>query len=141
MKKKIIIIINLNYINDRGRRLIGISGCLICSKPLMEPIFNPCGEFRWSPEGPVSQIHSPHLHVGVPMIFSDLLRSFQMLKKEWGAESNGKLPQLFIPSKTAAWVSEFAVEDLPLSRTAALVPEFSVKDLPLGRILMMIMEQ
>ena len=29
----------------------------------------PCGEFRWSPEGPVSQIHSPHLHVGAPGIF------------------------------------------------------------------------
>ena len=58
-----------------------------------------------------------------------------MLKREWGAESNGKLPHISIPSKTTAWISEFAVEDLPLSRTAALVPEFAVKDLPLGRIL------
>ena len=57
-----------------------------------------------------------------------------MLKREWGAESNGKLPYLSIPSKTAAWVTEFAVEDLPLSRTAAQVPEFAVKDLPLGSI-------
>ena len=57
-----------------------------------------------------------------------------MLKREWGAESNGKLPHLFIPGKTAALVPEFAVEDLHLSRTAALVPEFAVKDLPLGRI-------
>ena len=64
-------------------------------------IFNPCGEFRGSPEGPVSQIHSPHLLVGAPGIFSDLLRFVQMLKKEWGAESKGKLPHLFIPSKTA----------------------------------------
>ena len=62
-----------------------------------------------------------------------------MLKRGWGAESNGKLPHLSIPSKTASWVSEFAVEDLPLSRTAALVPEFAVKDLLLGRILMMMM--
>ena len=54
-----------------------------------------------------------------------------MLKREWGAES--------IPSKTAAWVPEFAVEDLPLSRTATLVPEFAVKDLPLGRILILMM--
>ena len=54
-----------------------------------------------------------------------------------GAESNGTLPHLSIPSKTAALVPEFAVEDLPLSRTAAFVPEFAVKDLPLGRILMM----
>ena len=55
-----------------------------------------------------------------------------MLKGEWGAESNGKLPHLFIPFKTATLVPEFAVDDLPLSRTAALVPEFPVKDLPLG---------
>ena len=55
----------------------------------MELIFSPYGEFRWSPEGPVSQIHSPHLHADVPGIFSDLLRSVQMLKREWNAESNG----------------------------------------------------
>ena len=48
-----------------------------------------------------------------------------MLKREWGAESNGKLPHRFIPSKTSTLVPEFAVEDLPLSRTAALVPECS----------------
>ena len=59
-----------------------------------------------------------------------------MLKREWGAESNGKLPHLPIPSKTAAWVPESAVEDLSLTRTAALVPQFAVKDLPFGRILM-----
>ena len=40
----------------------------------MESIFNPV----------VSQIHSPHLHVGAPGIFSDLLRSVQMLKRESG---------------------------------------------------------
>ena len=56
-----------------------------------------------------------------------------MLKREWGAESNEKLPHLYILSKTATFVSEFAVEDLPLGRTAAVVPEFTVKDLPLGR--------
>ena len=53
-----------------------------------------------------------------------------MLKSEWGAESNVKLPHLSIDSKTSACVPEFAVEDLPLSRTAALVPEFVVEDLP-----------
>ena len=56
-----------------------------------------------------------------------------MLKREWGAESNGKLPHLFIPSKTAALVPAFAVEDLP---SAELHPRFlvlAVKDLPLGR--------
>ena len=62
-------------------------------------------------------------------------RSLQMLKREWGAESNGKLPHLFIPSKTTTLVPEFAVEDLPLGRTATLVPKFAVKDLPLGRTL------
>ena len=47
-----------------------------------------------------------------------------MLKREWGAESNGKLPHIFIPSKTATYVPEFAKEDLTLGRIAALVPEF-----------------
>ena len=61
-----------------------------------------------------------------------------MLKREWGAENNGKLPQLFIPIKTATEVPEFAMEGLPLGRIAALVPELAVKDLPLGRTLMMI---
>ena len=56
-----------------------------------------------------------------------------MLKREWGAESKGKLPHLFIPSKTASLVLEFAVEDLALGRTSALVPEFVVKDLPLSK--------
>ena len=53
-----------------------------------------------------------------PGIFSDLLRSVQMLKIEWGAESNGKLPHLSIPSKswfTATLVPEPVVEDLPLA--------------------------
>ena len=56
-----------------------------------------------------------------------------MLNREWGAESNWKLPHLFIPDKTAALIPEFAVEDLPLGRTATLVPEFAVENLPLGR--------
>ena len=71
--------------------MIGISGSMIWSKTLMELIFDPCSEFRWSPEGPVSHIHSSHL-VGAPGIFSDL---------SW--------PQ----SKTATLVFEFTVEDLP----------------------------
>ena len=67
----------------------------------------------------------------------DLFISFKACSdaKEKGVESNGKLPHLFIPSKTATLVPEFAVEDLPLSRTAALVTEFAVKNLPLGRTL------
>ena len=42
-------------------------------------------------------------------------------KERVGAESSGKLPHLFIPSKTATLVPEFAVEDLLLDRTATLV--------------------
>ena len=101
-------------------------------KTLMELIFNPCGEFRWSPEDPVSEIYS-HLHVGVPVIFSYLLRSVQMLKREWCAESNGKIPHLIIPRKTATLVPEFAVEDLLLGRTAALVPELGSVRFAIGQ--------
>ena len=62
-----------------------------------ETDINFCAEFRLRPEGPVSQIHSFHLHVGAPMIFSELLKSVQMLKREWGEESNGKLSHIFNP--------------------------------------------
>ena len=78
------------------RMEIGISGSLIWSETLMKLIFNPYGEFRWSPEGLVSQIHSPHLHVDALGIFSDLLRSDQILRV-WGVESNEKLPHLLNP--------------------------------------------
>ena len=94
----------------------------------------PCNEFQWSLEGPVSEIHYPHLHSGAPGIFSDLLRSVQMLKREWSAESIGKLPHLLFLVKRNL-VPSFAVEDLPLGRTAAWMPDFAVKDLPLGRTL------
>ena len=50
-----------------------------------------------------------------------------MLKREWGAESNGMLPNVYIPSKTATLIPEFAVKELHLDRTAALVPEFELK--------------
>ena len=98
-RRTIVYLVELSSIKKYvwGWRLIGISGSLIWSKTLMELMFNSCGEFRWIPEGPVSQIHSPHLLVGVPGIFSDLLRSVQMLKREWGAESNGKLPHVLNP--------------------------------------------
>ena len=58
-----------------------------------------------------------------------------MLKREWDAESNGKLPHLLISSKTAILGPEFAVEDLSFGRTANLVPEFAVKHQPFGRTL------
>ena len=63
---------NTPYLFKRGRRVIGISGSLIQSKTLMELIFNPCGEFRLSLEGPVSQIHSTRW---CPW---DLFRSFKV---------------------------------------------------------------
>ena len=62
-----------------------------------------------------------------------------MLKREWDAKSNGKLPHLYSSLvKLQTLVPEFAVEDLRLGRIAALMPEFAVKDLPLGRTLLMI---
>ena len=77
----------------------------------MELIFNPCGEFRSIPEGTVSHTHSPHLHVGAPGMFTDLLKSVQMLKTEWDEEKTGSYRTYSIPSKTAALVPEFPVED------------------------------
>ena len=123
------------YIQGVGDGWLGFPDLWSGQKIPMELIFNHCDEFRWSLEDPVRQIHSPNLHVGATGIFSDLLRSVQVLKRGWGAGTNWKLPHLFIPSKTATSVPEFAVEDLSLSRTAALVPQFAVKDRPLGRTL------
>ena len=58
----------------------------------MELIFNPSGEFRSSTECPVSQIHSPHLHVGASL---DLFRSFKVCSDA---------TEIFISGKTAALV-------------------------------------
>ena len=58
-----------------------------------------------------------------------------MLKREWGAESNGKLPHQFTSNETATLVPDFAVEDLPLGRTESLGAKFAVEDLPLRRTL------
>ena len=69
----------------------------------------------------------------VPRDLFIFLMSVHMLMRECDAESSEKLPHLFIRSKTATFVPEFAVEGLPLGRTAALVPDFAVKELPLGR--------
>ena len=46
-----------------------------------------------------------------------------MLKREreWGAESNGKLPHLLIPSKTAALVPALAVKNLPLGQNTLMM--------------------
>ena len=50
-------------------------------KNLMELIFNSCDEFRWNPEGPVSQILSSSPGCS-PGIFSDVSRFVQMLNRE-----------------------------------------------------------
>ena len=68
----------------------------------------------------------------------DLFRSFKVCsdaKERVGCRKQREATVPIPPCKTAAWVPEFAVEDLPLNRTAALVPEFAVKDMPLGRTL------
>ena len=70
----------------RGPRVIRISGSLIWLK---KPDGTDIQLLWWTSVGPVSQIHSPHLCTGAPGIFSDLLRSVQMLKREWGAETIG----------------------------------------------------
>ena len=114
--------------------MIGITGSLMWSKTLMELIFIPRGEFRRIPEGPVSHIHSPHHHAVAPGIFFRSFKVSSKAKERVGAE-NGKLQHLFIPIKTATFIPELPVEDLPLGRNAALVAEFALKDLPLGRTL------
>ena len=50
--------------------------------------------------------------VPLDLFRSTVLRYFQMLKREWGAESNVKLPHLFIHSKTETLVPEFGLEEL-----------------------------
>ena len=77
------------------------------------------------PEGPVSQIHSPHLHVDAPGIISHLLRSVKMLKRERERERERESGV----GKTTGSYRTY----LPLGIIAALVPESAVKDLPLGR--------
>ena len=49
------------------------------------------------------------------------LGSVKMLKREWGAESNGNYRTYSIAGKTAALVPEFVVEDLT---SAELQPRF-----------------
>ena len=113
--------------------MIGISGSPIWSKTLMELIFNPYGEFHLSPDGPVSQIHSPYLHDGTPGIFSDLLRPVQTLKRSGVRKATGSYCIYSSLVKLQPWFLNSRFEDLPLGRTVTLVPELPVKDLPFGR--------
>ena len=69
--------------------------------------FNSCSEFLRSPERPVSQIYSPHLHVGAPGIFSVLLRSVQMLKREWVEKATGSYCTYLSLVKLQPWFLRF----------------------------------
>ena len=90
--------------------VIGSSDSLIWSETMMELIFNPSGEFRLSPEDLVSQTTLLTSTLGKPLsspwVPWYVFRSVQMLTREWGAENNGKLPHLFMPSKTATSVPD-----------------------------------
>ena len=79
----------------------------ILSKTLMELIFNPCGEFRWSPEDSANST----------LLTSTLvpLGSFQMQKATESYRTYS------IPGKIAVLVPKFAVKDLP---SAELQPRF-----------------
>ena len=71
--------------------------------------------FWLSLEGPVSQNHSPNLHVARWCPW-DVLRSikFCLYAKESGVQkAKGSYRTYSVPDKTAVLVSEFAVEDLP----------------------------
>ena len=78
-----------------------------------DKLFNLCGDFQWSSKGSVSQIHSPHLHAGALGIFLISFKVCSDAKEKMGC---GKVPHLFIFSKTTTFVPAFAVEDLPLGR-------------------------
>ena len=79
----------------------------------MELIFDPCGEFRWSPEDSVGQIHFPLLHVGAPGSFQIFYGLFRCQRESGVRKQREGYRTYSIPGKTAALVSEFAVEDLP----------------------------
>ena len=88
-------IILQEYILNGSEVWLGFPDLWSSQKALMELIFNPLVNFGEVRRAQLNQIHSPHLHVGAPGIFSDLLRSVQMLKGESGEESNRKLSHLF----------------------------------------------
>ena len=60
---------------------------------LMELLFNPCGEFLWSPEGSASQIYSPHLHVAALGTF----RSFKICTDAKERVGCGKQREATVP--------------------------------------------
>ena len=77
-----------------GRRVIGVSGSPVWSKTLMELILFTSmvnfGEVRRAHLAKSTLLTSTLVPLGS-------LRSVQMVKREWVAESNGKLLHLFNP--------------------------------------------
>ena len=132
-------LISTVYMGNRGKGWLGFSDVWSGRKPWWNWYLTLLVNFSEVQRAQLAKSTLLTSKPGPPGIIPDLLRSVQMLKREWGVESNGKLPHQFIPSKTATLIPEFALEDLPLGRTADLVPEFAVKDLPLDRTLMMMM--
>ena len=93
------------FFGDEIERICEIDPLTSRVRAVLEKITIYPGSHHVTPEGVRSS--------GAPRIFSEYLRSVQMLKRERGTESNRKLPHLFIPGKTATLVPEFAVEHLP----------------------------
>ena len=110
------------YLYLGGEGWLGFQDLRSGQKPWWNWCLTPVVNFGEVRRAQLGQIHSPHLYVGTPGIFSDLLRSVQMLKRESGVrKATGSYCTYSIPSKTAALVPEFAVEDLP---SAELQPRF-----------------
>ena len=129
---KLLYIMFYSSADDEGDGWLGFPDLWSGQKPwrncYLTPVVN-FGEVRRAQLAKSTLLTSSLVHLGSFQI----LRFVQMLKIEWDAESNKKLPHLFIPSKTATYVSEFVMGDVPLGRIAAFVHAFAVKDLPLGR--------
>ena len=81
--------INFQYISFWARRVIGILDLWSGQKLRWNWYLTTVLNFGEVLRGLVSQIQSLHLHAGAPGIFSDILRSVQKLKREWGAETAG----------------------------------------------------
>ena len=103
--------------------------------------FNPCGEFRWSPEGPVSQIHSRSLQAGAPGIFSDLSRFLRKATRSYRTYSSlVKLQPWFLSLrwKTCLW-AELRPWCLNLQESPALGQNILMKIYNLYLVLPMIL--
>ena len=119
----------------RGRRVVRIFVSLIKSETLMELMFNPCGEFWWNLEVPVSQICSPHLHVRA---LGGLFRSFKVCSDAKERAGCGRQREATVPIqslvKLLLWFLSLRWKTC-LWQNWSQAPALAVKDLPLGRTL------